>query len=203
MIRPPMPHNSNTPVESGRTQSDDYLAEARACFDNGDVAGAVTLLDLLFASNHCPAGSFYLRSLCYYRASFPLESLQAVEAELVLNPHYPGAAEHYEMLRQRTSTPGSDVPSARPWTTALDKKMIQHMEHCSHLYKYRSVPMSKNAFDFALYPMLLWQIKPRTIIEVGSFYGGSAMWMADMTQAWGARYKNLLRGYQQSLDRPA
>lgn len=45
--------------------------------------------------------------------------------------------------------------------------------------------MWKNPFDFAIYWMLVWHAKPRTIIEVGSKFGGSALWFADMLQMYG------------------
>src|ERR1019366_3734823 len=46
-------------------------------------------------------------------------------------------------------------------------------------YRYRGLPLLKNPFDLALYPLLLDQLKPRTLIEIGSYGGGSALWFAD------------------------
>ena len=46
-------------------------------------------------------------------------------------------------------------------------------------YRYRGIPVLKNPFDLALYPLLLEQLKPRTLIEIGSHRGGSALWFAD------------------------
>lgn len=45
---------------------------------------------------------------------------------------------------------------------------------------YRGVPMWKNPLDLALYQRLIWETKPRTIIEVGTNAGGSALWFADL-----------------------
>jgi cephalosporin hydroxylase len=165
--------------------ADPLLAEAQAKFCAGDFAGALGELRKILAAGNRPPGTHYLMSLCYFRQNLPFESLQAVKAEMVLDPSNTFAAEHHRSLMDRLVVPGSDLPAARPWTVSLDANSIRHLEHCSHRYTYRSVPMDKNVFDLALYPMLLWQIKPRTIIEVGSFYGASAMWMADMLQGWG------------------
>jgi cephalosporin hydroxylase len=44
-------------------------------------------------------------------------------------------------------------------------------------YTWRGVLCNKNPFDLALYPMLLWRVKPATIIEIGSKEGGSALWL--------------------------
>ena len=40
--------------------------------------------------------------------------------------------------------------------------------------------MLKNPFDVALYQLLFWQTKPRTVIEIGSYLGASALWFADV-----------------------
>lgn len=44
-------------------------------------------------------------------------------------------------------------------------------------------PLYKTVFDLASYPMLIAELAPRTIIELGSGSGGSALWMADTAQA--------------------
>ena len=44
---------------------------------------------------------------------------------------------------------------------------------------WKGLPLFKTAFDFALYPMILWGAKPRTVIELGSGSGASAIWLAD------------------------
>lgn len=47
------------------------------------------------------------------------------------------------------------------------------------LMQWRGVPLMKTVFDFALYPMLLAELKPRTVFEIGSGLGASALWLAD------------------------
>jgi cephalosporin hydroxylase len=49
---------------------------------------------------------------------------------------------------------------------------------------WRGVPIRKNPFDMTLYPMLIWELKPRTIIELGAAYGASALWMADVASSF-------------------
>jgi cephalosporin hydroxylase len=43
----------------------------------------------------------------------------------------------------------------------------------------------KTAFDCVIYPMLIAELAPKTIIELGSADGGSAVWMADVARAHG------------------
>jgi cephalosporin hydroxylase len=47
------------------------------------------------------------------------------------------------------------------------------------LMRWRGVPLMKNVFDFAMYPMLLAELRPQSIFEVGSGLGTSAAWLAD------------------------
>ena len=49
---------------------------------------------------------------------------------------------------------------------------------------YRGIPMAKWPFEVALYPMLVWDLKPKTIIEIGSLAGGSALWLSDLMKTF-------------------
>jgi cephalosporin hydroxylase len=52
-------------------------------------------------------------------------------------------------------------------------------------YKYKGIPCFKNPFDFTLYTQLIYEVSPRTIIEIGSNAGGSALWLADILRNFG------------------
>ena len=47
--------------------------------------------------------------------------------------------------------------------------------------QWKGLPLFKTVYDFSLYPMLLWALKPATIFELGSGTGASAVWLADVT----------------------
>ena len=66
-----------------------------------------------------------------------------------------------------------------PPSTDLPYELLMKIQQGAMAYRYRGVPLLKNPFDLALYPMLLDRVRPRTIIEIGSYAGGSAMWLAD------------------------
>jgi len=57
----------------------------------------------------------------------------------------------------------------------------QGLEECMH---WRGVPLFKTVYDFSLYSMILWDIRPSTVIEFGSGMGSSAVWMADLLAAF-------------------
>jgi cephalosporin hydroxylase len=71
-------------------------------------------------------------------------------------------------------------PGGRNWKINLPVKALYAIQHGALHYSYRGVSMLKNPFEVALYPLLFWQVKPRTVIEIGSYRGASALWLADM-----------------------
>jgi cephalosporin hydroxylase len=71
-------------------------------------------------------------------------------------------------------------PGGRAWAVDLPLTAIESIQAGALRYSYRGTPMLKNPFELALYPLLFWQVKPRTVIEIGSFLGASAMWFADI-----------------------
>ena len=50
---------------------------------------------------------------------------------------------------------------------------------------WRGVRMLKYAPTQATYHDLLWELRPRTIIELGVYAGGSLMWFRDLTKLMG------------------
>lgn len=67
----------------------------------------------------------------------------------------------------------------------LPKRYLKAIQRGTLAYTYKGIPTLKDPFDWALYPMLLWEQRPATIIEVGSNRGGSAVWLADLMRAFG------------------
>ena len=61
----------------------------------------------------------------------------------------------------------------------LPYELLMKIQQGTMAYRYRGVPLLKNPFDLALYPLLLAQQQPATLIEIGSYGGGSALWFAD------------------------
>lgn len=72
-----------------------------------------------------------------------------------------------------------------PYGDEIDSHVIvmsQGVDQCMH---WKGMPIFKTVFDFSLYSMLIWDVKPKTIIEIGSGTGASAVWMADLVKAYG------------------
>jgi cephalosporin hydroxylase len=72
---------------------------------------------------------------------------------------------------------------------ALPRPFLEDIQHGTMRYTYKGVPTYKDPFDLALYQMLLWEQRPRALIEIGSKWGGSALWFADVLNNFGVDYR--------------
>ena len=59
--------------------------------------------------------------------------------------------------------------------------MSQGVKDCM---TWRGIALGKSVYDFALIPMMIWEIQPASIIEIGSGEGASAIWMADLCKSY-------------------
>ena len=64
----------------------------------------------------------------------------------------------------------------------FDLVMSQGVLDCM---QWKGMPLFKTVYDFSIYAMLLWALKPRTIIELGCGTGASAVWLADLMTMFG------------------
>lgn len=55
------------------------------------------------------------------------------------------------------------------------------------LIKWKNIPLFKTTYDLSIYSMILQEIKPDIIIELGSGEGGSAIWLADQANILGLK----------------
>lgn len=68
---------------------------------------------------------------------------------------------------------------------SLPRSSINGIQNGTMMYSYKGIPTYKSPFDIALYQLLLWEQKPRTLIEIGSKWGGSALWLSDVLRSYG------------------
>jgi cephalosporin hydroxylase len=50
---------------------------------------------------------------------------------------------------------------------------------------WKGMPLFKTVQDVCIYQMLLWDLRPKTIVEIGSGSGASAVWLADLAGCFG------------------
>jgi cephalosporin hydroxylase len=82
----------------------------------------------------------------------------------------------------------------RSFASEIPHAFMLRIQQSVHHYRYKGIQMVKDPFDIALYPMLLWELRPRTLIEVGSKSGGSGLWFGDQMKTFG------IEGHVYSID---
>ncbi len=147
----------------------------------GQALEALKIVEKLIKTHGNTPEVNYLYCLCLMPLGRHKEALAAAKAELEINPHHTQAKAQVQQLSQSLTREIPKIPTdQRPWNTSLSQSVLQSIQKGSHYYSYRGISMIKNPFDFALYPLLIWNLKPKTIIEIGSKNGGSAVWFGDL-----------------------
>jgi cephalosporin hydroxylase len=77
------------------------------------------------------------------------------------------------------------LPGGRGWRTLIPPALHSSIQAGTIGYRYRDVPMLKHPMEMALYTRLIWEVRPLTILEIGSQSGGAAVWMADVLKTFG------------------
>lgn len=79
----------------------------------------------------------------------------------------------------------SDLPwSMHFWRTVQDSKWNRPQGEQPPI-NWKGVLNMKDPFSLASYPLLIQELRPATIIELGAYSGGSAFWLADMFEIHG------------------
>lgn len=74
---------------------------------------------------------------------------------------------------------------SRDFSTSVPSEVLGEIQGGVMRSLYRGVKFLKSPLDIGLYLQLLSKLRPRTIIEIGCRFGGSALWFADMMAAHG------------------
>ena len=74
----------------------------------------------------------------------------------------------------------TDLGLSHQFAAAVQRSKWNRTGHSLPAVHWKGIRNVKDPFELAIYPMLLWELKPATIIEIGSLNGGSAVWLADM-----------------------
>lgn len=180
-------HEPEEPIKGdpSYTGSNPLLRQASALYFQDKALDAFKLLEGGASLAHGLHEYHLWRGKCLAKLARHREALAAFEQELAITPMHREARQLREQLksvlgRENVRTDGGE----RNWRTALPRETLLSIQNALHNYTYRGVPMLKNPFDMALYPLLLWNVKPRSLIEIGSKSGGSALWFGDLLEAF-------------------
>lgn len=161
------------------------LRRAREMLNQGQGLSALRLAEE--AAHVAPefAGVHQVRAQCLAGLGRFADAMAAIDEELRLDPVSADAQEIRTEIVRHLADKRAKSQQPRRWQTAISKEMFEAIELATHRYTYRGHAMIKNPFDMALYTRLLWNLKPATVFEIGSYNGASALWMADMLATYG------------------
>lgn len=80
----------------------------------------------------------------------------------------------------------------RSFRVGLPGDALTHLQNGTLSTRYKGRRLLKSPFDLALYQRLLEELRPATIIEIGTLEGGSALWFRDQCRAIGLADTRLL-----------
>jgi cephalosporin hydroxylase len=72
----------------------------------------------------------------------------------------------------------------RSFKTAFDPTFLREYHRGVMNFQYRGIPCLKSPIDLAIYSRVIWDVRPGTIIEIGSNRGGGALWLADTASSY-------------------
>src|SRR3984893_14144376 len=128
----------------------------------------------------------YRLACCYNELGRHGEALESAHQVLKIQPDHEPAKRLAVFLSEALSPPQITEEQVReqPWYSSVPRPFLKSLQNRLHNFSYMGVPLLKNPFDLAIYSQLLWALKPRTIVEIGSASGGSALWLAHQLDAF-------------------
>lgn len=182
--------SNNTIVRFSSLEPEEALRmgqQAIALMQSGKLLEALELLDRVAQSGIPILGLQYLRTLCLGAVGKHVEALDAATKEVFANPTNHQARAEFERLSEllKLKRAPQPHPEQRPYTTDIEPKTLLNIQSAKAKYSYRGSTLPKNPFDLALYQTLLWNTKPKSIIEIGSKTATSALWLADLVDTFG------------------
>lgn len=79
----------------------------------------------------------------------------------------------------------SDLGLSRQLKAAIQASKKNLREDEAPPVHWKGVLHMKDPFSLAAYPLVVQEVRPRTIIEIGAYHGGSALWLADLLDVFG------------------
>ena len=92
--------------------------------------------------------------------------------------------------------------SDRPNTSHIPIDSFLLSQGVKDCITWRGIALGKSVYDFALIPMIIWENRPATILEIGSGEGASAIWMADICKSYNLSTYYATHVYSMDIDPP-
>jgi cephalosporin hydroxylase len=166
----------------------EILDQATSFLQKGRLADGLRLLrSLQQVHPNLPEVNYQL-ACCYDKLGRHRVAADYLQRELENQPNHQPARRLSAFLSQALAPPEipDQITGEQAWLSSVPREFLKSLQKRLHNFSYLGVPLLKNPFDLAIYSQLLWRLKPRTIVEIGSESGGSALWFAHQLDAFQA-----------------
>jgi len=111
-----------------------------------------------------------------------INQARAYSKDLWMNDKWEGQTRTLRWLVEKFDPPGWEkiLTLTDPKTVELSEKLYHHIHVKGHEPNWRGIRVVKQPTDMIQYQEVIWQNKPRFIIEAGTKFGGSAAFFQDM-----------------------
>lgn len=98
---------------------------------------------------------------------------------LWLQDKWPKQKRSFRWLIEKFNPPGWDNYMKYPEHDDTFTRLYQHIHRQMHYAHYKGIIVQKFPNDLQLYHQVIWQNKPDVVVEIGTRFGGSALFFAD------------------------
>jgi cephalosporin hydroxylase len=127
----------------------------------------------------------YLTTRALFALDTCLGSLRRAQRRALRPRRGPDRAGRYADVRDRPWA--TDLGVSRQLKHAIQESKKNLCEEATPPIHWKGVLHMKDPFSLATYPLVIQEVRPRTIVEIGTYHGGSALWLADMLEIFGLR----------------
>jgi cephalosporin hydroxylase len=161
------------------------LRTAHQFYSVANYGKALELLRTIVAEDPGSPEANLLLAQCLNQIGRHEEALSLLESQNGILGNLTEAAELRDYLGSALAAPTPDERiSAGSYETSIPREFLRVLQRRLHNFYYKGVALQKNPFDLAIYSRLISELRPRTIVEIGSKAGGSALWFADQCRTF-------------------
>ena len=101
--------------------------------------------------------------------------------DVKVSDYHEHTREFKKALESALNSPDRFQPlSKREQRSVISLETLKKQTKGKYLTVHRGLQILQTPEDLIIYQQMFWHIKPRTVIELGTFAGGSAIWMGDL-----------------------
>ena len=133
-----------------------------------------------------------------------IDKARQYSMELWLQDKWPRATRTLRWLVEKFDPPTWEeyLVATHPNTVELSEKLYHHIHKLGHEPKWRGVRVVKQPTDMVLYQEVIWENKPKWIVEAGTKFGGSAVFFQDMLDMVGQGGKVITIDIEAQVKKP-